>query len=68
MSRQCFNISITDDEEVEEDELFQLTLSDVRRTTGNTYIYQLSIPTATITIINDDCKLANRFQRYTHQN
>ena len=53
MGRQCFNISITDDDEVEEDELFQLTLSGVRRTTGNTTAYQ---PTATITIIDDDCK------------
>ena len=58
MGRQCFNISITDDGEVEEDELFQLTLSDVRYTTGNTTAYQLNKPTATITIIDDDCKLA----------
>ena len=58
MGRQCFNISITDDGEVEEDELFQLTLSGLSRTTGNTTAYQLNIPTATITIIDDDCKLA----------
>ena len=57
MGRQCFNISITDDDEVEEDELFQLALSLVRRTAGNTDVYQ-HIPTATITIIDDDCKLA----------
>ena len=57
MGRQCFNISITDDGEVEEDELFQLTLSGLSRTTGNTTAYQLNIPTATITIIDDDCKL-----------
>ena len=64
--RQCFNISITDDDEVEEDELFQLTLSDVRRTNGN--IYQLNIPTATITIIDDDCKLAIVFRAIIHNN
>ena len=56
MGRQCFNISITDDDEVEEDELFRLTLSDVSRTAGNTTAYQLNISTATITIIDDDCK------------
>ena len=56
--RQCFNISITDDDEVEEDELFQLALSLVSRTAGYATAYQLNIPTATITIIDDDCKLA----------
>ena len=58
VGRQCFNISTTDDDEVEEDELFQLALSLVRRTAGNATAYQLNIPTATITIIDDDCKLA----------
>ena len=65
MGRQCFNISITDDGEVEEDELFQLTLSGLSRTTGNTTAYQLNIPTATITIIDDDCKLAIVFRATT---
>ena len=57
MGRQCFNISIADDGAVERDELFQLTLSDVSRTTGNTSISQIYIQRATITIIDDDCKL-----------
>ena len=55
--RQCFNISITDDDEVELDELFQLTLSDINHTIANTNIYQLNTPTTIITIIDDDCKL-----------
>ena len=54
MSTQC---SITDDDEVEQDELFTLTLSVIRRTAGNNTIYQLNAPTTTITIIDDDCKL-----------
>ena len=66
MGRQCFNISITDDDEVEEDELFQLTLSRVRRTTGNTYIRQRNITAATITIIDNDCKLAIMCFRCIH--
>ena len=70
MGGQCFNIiSITDDDEVEEDELFQLTLSGVSRTTGNTTAYQLNISTATITIIDDDCKFVFMYSRasYTSQ-
>ena len=57
MSTQCLNVTITDDDEVEQDELFTLTLSVIRRTAGNNTIYQLNAPTTTITIIDDDCKL-----------
>ena len=55
-SRQCFNITITDDGVAEEDELFQLTLSSIGRTSANFVPFQVLIPLATVTIIDNDCK------------
>ena len=56
--RQCFNIVITNDDVAEEDEFFQLTLTSIRRTSSNLYHYQVLTQTATVTIIDDDCKLS----------
>ena len=53
--RQCANISITDDSLPEDDELFQVSISSVRRTVG-TPRYTLRQRTARVTIIDDDCK------------
>ena len=55
LGRQCFNITIIDDNVAEEDEFFQVSLTSIRRIAGN-YIYQVLTPTATVTIIDDDCK------------
>ena len=56
--RQCFNIVITNDDVAEEDEFFQLTLTSIGRTFSNLFHYQVPTQTATVTIIDDDCKLS----------
>ena len=55
LRRQCFNITIIDDDVAEEDEFFQVSLTLIRFLAGNN-IYQMLTPTATVTIIDDDCK------------
>ena len=56
LGRQCFNITIANDDVVEEDEFFQLTITSIRRNSSNLYPYQETTPLATVTIIDDDCK------------
>ena len=56
LGRQCFNITITNDDVVEEDEFFQLTLTSIARTSSNFSPYQVPTLLATVTIIDDDCK------------
>ena len=56
LGRQCFNITITNDEVVEEDELFQLSIPSISYVAGNSRIYRQDIVAATVTIIDDDCK------------
>lgn len=56
LSKQCVMINITDDNEIEEDEFFQITISSISRISGSTEIYQLYTQSATVTIIDDDCK------------
>ena len=56
LGRQCFNITIANDDVVEEDEFFQLTLTSVEMTSLNLFPYQVTTPLATVTIIDDDCK------------
>ena len=53
--RQCANISITDDSVPQDDELFQVSISSVRRTVG-TPRYTLRQRTAIVSIIDDDRK------------
>ena len=66
LRRQCFNITIIDDDVAEEDEFFQVSLTSIRRIAGNN-IYQVLITTATVTIIDDDCKSIT-FQFKSHNN
>ena len=54
LRRQCFNITIIDDDVAEEDEFFQVSLTS-SYIVGN-YRSQLSITTANVTIIDDDSK------------
>ena len=56
LGRQCFNITITNDDVVEEDEFFQLTLTSIARNSSNLFPYQETTPLATVTIMDDDCK------------
>ena len=49
LGRQCFNITIINNDVAEEDEL---SLTAIRRRAGKT----LLTPTATVTLIDDDCK------------
>ena len=57
-SKQCINISIIDDDELEEDEVFDLSiLLDSRKCLGPVPSpYQIFNERATVTIIDDDCK------------
>ena len=52
LGRQCFNITIIDINVAEEDEL---SLTAIRCRAGKN-IYQVLTPTATVTLIDDDCK------------
>ena len=56
-NRQCFNISITDDTLLEENEYFELTLTNIRNRVSNTYIHQIPIQVANITVLDDDGNL-----------
>ena len=55
--RQCVDITIIDDDVPEEDEVFQITLSNIQLVEANIFAYQLHTPSATVTIVNDDCKI-----------
>ena len=55
LGRQCFNITIINDDVAEEDEFFQVSFTSFRRIDGNN-IYQLLITTANVTVVDDDCK------------
>ena len=54
--KQCINITITNDTELEEDEFFQLSITSIIRAAGNYGAYQLLNVLVTITIIDDDRK------------
>ena len=56
LAKQCVNISITDDSVVEEDEFFQISITSIFRYAGGYNPYYLSIMSATVTIIDNDCK------------
>ena len=54
--KQCVDITITDDDVPEENEFFQITLSNIQLVEA-TYVYQLHTPSATVTIVDDDGKI-----------
>ena len=54
--RQCVNVTISNDTVLEENEIFQISISFISRITGSTYIYQQYYVSATVTIIDDDRK------------
>ena len=65
LTRQCVIIDITNDNETEENEFFQISISIIRYNNrissistvySSTRIYQLHTQSATVTIIDDDCK------------
>ena len=56
LSRQCVTIDITNDNETEENEFFQISISSIIRVSSSSGIYQLYTSSATVTIIDDDCK------------
>ena len=54
------DITITDDDVPEENEYFWIILSNIQLVEANsnyTYFYQLHTPSATVTIVDDDCKI-----------
>ena len=53
-NRHCANISIIEDTLPEENELFQITVTNIRRVQYNFYPYQVHTSVATITILDDD--------------
>ena len=53
LGTQCVSIDIINDNETEENELFQISISSITTVSG---IYQLQTQSATVTIIDDDCK------------
>ena len=53
----CFNISVTDDNLPEENEYFELTLTNIIRRASNTYIHQVHTPVANVTILDNDGNL-----------
>ena len=57
IGKQCFNISIENDEFVEENEVFLLELS----ISSSNFPYQLHTPSASITIIDDDGRILKKF-------
>ena len=56
LTRQCVTIDITNDNETEENEFFQISISSISTVSSSTGIYQLHTQSATVTIIDDDCK------------
>ena len=56
LGTQCVTIDITNDNETEENELFQISISSISTVSSSTGIYQLYTQSATVTIIDDDCK------------
>ena len=53
----CFNISITDDTLPEENEYFELTLTNIIRRQYNYSVYQVHTPVVTVTILDNDGNL-----------
>ena len=53
-NRPCISIAITDDSVPEPEELFEVTLINLRRITANVFAYQVTITLTNITIIDDD--------------
>ena len=56
LGTQCVSIDIINDNETEENVLFQISISSITNVSSSTNIYQLHTQSATVTIINDDCK------------
>ena len=55
-SRQCVNVTIINEDVVEEDEDFSLSISSVFKIAGYSDHHEILIKKTTVTIINDDCK------------
>lgn len=55
LTRECVNITIRDDALPEENELFRISISSLTRIAGPSP-YQIPIRSATVTIIDDECK------------
>ena len=55
LTRQCVTINITNDE-TEENEFFRIFIWSHTNVSSSTNIYHLHTQSATVTIIDDDCK------------
>ena len=55
-NRHCASVTITDDTLPEKNEVFQITLSNIRRIESNFFSYQVHTPVATVTILDNDGK------------
>ena len=55
-SRQCVTIDITNDNVMEKNEFFQISISSTSLVSSSTRIYQLHTQSTTVTIIDDDGK------------
>ena len=60
LSRQCVNVTINDDNVVEEDEIFWIYVSHIRNAAGRSVRNPYFRSTATILILDDDSKSAKR--------
>ena len=56
LTRQCVTINITNDNETEENEFFRIFIWSHTNVSSSTNIYHLHTQSATVTIIDDDCK------------
>ena len=56
-NRVCINITIIDDGDIEENEVFHISLLAVSRTVTSNVAFQVHIQVARITIVDNDCKL-----------
>ena len=56
-NRVCINITIIDDGDIEENEVFHISLLPVSRTLTSNVAFQVHIRVARITIVDNDCKL-----------
>ena len=56
LGTQCVTIDIINDNETEENELFQISISSITTVSSSNGIYQLHTQSATVTIIDDDRK------------
>lgn len=55
-NRQCINITIIDDADIEENETFHVTLLPFRRTLTSNVAFQVHIGLTRITILDNDCE------------